>query len=168
MITAQAANYAKVLFSLGLQEECIENTREILLESRELVEALKNPNIKKKEKESVINRIFNKEISGFLKVLSLHQQIGIVSMIFQAYDALALENKSLLKAELFYVTQPDAEEINQIEDMLCRKYKKTRVIMKLEEDPALIGGFVLMVANTEYDKSIKGTLEELQKALVRR
>ncbi|MFU0828355.1 MAG: hypothetical protein ACFWTJ_12655 [Lachnoclostridium sp.] len=40
--------------------------------------------------------------------------------------------------------------------------------MELKEDPSLIGGFVLKVGNTEYDKSIKGTLDELQKTLVRR
>ena len=167
MITSQAANYAKVLFSLGLQEEVIKGAKEVL-SNKELMEALDNPSIKRLEKEAVIDRIFDKEIRGFIKVLNLHGQIGSAAEVFQEYDAMVLESKHIIKAQLSYVTKPKETEIQQIKDMLCNKYRKTGVIMELKEDPALIGGFVLSVGNTEYDKSIKGTLEELQKTLVRR
>ena len=167
MITSQAANYAKVLFSLGLQEEVIKGAKEVL-SNKELMEALENPSIKRLEKEAVIDRIFDKEICSFIKVLNLHGQIGAAAEVFQEYDAMVLESNHIIKAQLSYVTKPKETEIQQIKDMLCNKYRKTGVIMELKEDPALIGGFVLSVGNTEYDKSIKGTLEELQKTLVRR
>ncbi len=168
MITSQAANYAKVLFSLGLQEEVIKKSKEVLSQNKELMEALENPSIKRLEKEAVIDRIFDKEIRSFIKVLNLHGQIGAAAEVFQEYDAMVLESNHIIKAQLSYVAKPEETEIQQIKDMLCNKYRKTGVIMELKEDPALIGGFVLTVGNTEYDKSIKGTLEELQKTLVRR
>ena len=62
----------------------------------------------------------------------------------------------------------DNEDIEQVKEMICKKYNKAGVELDLIEDPSLIGGMVLKVNDTEYDKSIKGTLDEMQKSLVRR
>ncbi len=139
-----------------------------LSENSELVKALDNPIIMKQEKETVIDHIFEKDIQSFIKVLCLNQCIGIIDKIFEAYEKIVLDSKNIIKAKLSYVTRPDETELEQIKDMLCRKYEKTGVILELEEDTSLIGGFVLSVDNVDYDKSIKGTIEELQKTLVRR
>jgi len=168
MITSQAANYAKVLYSLGIGEESVHRAEQILTENRELVNALGNPIIKKQEKEAVVNDIFSNDIRGFINVLCNNQCIGIFDKIFEAYETIILDSKNLITAKLSYVTRPDDAEIKQIKDMVCNKYKKAGVILTLEEDTSLIGGFVLAVGDMEYDKSIKGTLSELQKALVRR
>ena len=37
--------------------------------------------------------------------------------------------------------------------------------MRLEEDPTLLGGFVLYVGNTRYDNSLKTRLAGLQSSL---
>lgn len=168
MITSQAANYAKVLYSLGIDEESVRRAEQILTEHRELVNALENPVINKQEKEAVVKDIFSNDILGFINVLCNNRCIGIFDKIFKAYETIILDSKNLITAKLSYVTRPDDEEISQIKDMVCSKYKKAGVILTLEEDTSLIGGFVLTVGDTEYDKSIKGTLSELQKALVRR
>jgi F-type H+-transporting ATPase subunit delta len=168
MTTLQTANFAKALFSLELPEEVVEKTKKILKDNKIITEVLENPSINRQQKEAVIDRIFDREICGFVKVLNLHGLLGYADEIFQEYDSMILERKNLLKATLFYVTKPDDDQLEQFKDVLCKKYKKTGVIMELKEDPSLIGGFVLKVGNTEYDKSIKGTLDELQKTLVRR
>ena len=167
-MTSKAANYAKVLFSLGLKEETVQQTKQIFSESFELIDALDNPIIKEKDKEAVIERIFEKDIRSFLKVLCSNQCIGILDKIFEAYETLVLDSKNIIAAKLSYVTRPDDAELEQIKDMLCDKYRKTGVILDLEEDTSLIGGYVLTVGDMEYDKSIRGTLSEMQKALVRR
>lgn len=168
MTTLQTANFAKALFSLELPEEVVEKTKKILKDNKIITEVLENPSINRQQKEAVIDRIFDREICGFVKVLNLHGLLGYADEIFQEYDSMILERKNLLKATLFYVTKPDDDQLEQFKDVLCKKYKKTGVIMELKEDPSLIGGFVLKVGNTEYDKSIKETLDELQKTLVRR
>ena len=168
MMTTQASNYAKVLFSLGLKEDTIQQTKQIFLRNRELIDALNNPIIKKQDKEAVIDHIFDTEIRSFLKVLCSNQCIGIIGKIFEAYETLVLGSQDIITAKLSYVTRPDETELEQIKDMLCRKYKKTGVILDLEEDTSLIGGYLLTVGDMEFDKSIRGTLSEMQKALVRR
>ncbi len=168
MITSRAANYAKVLFSLGLPEDSIQKAEQILEENNDLVEALDNPVVKQQEKEAVIDDIFEKDIRSFIKLLCKNQCIGNIDRIFEAYESIDLDSRNIIKAKLSYVTRPDDTELEQIKDMMRNKYKKTGVILELQEDTSLMGGFVLSVGDTEYDKSMKGTLLELQKILARR
>lgn len=168
MMTQQAANYAQVLFSLGLNEESIENAKQLLLNNRELLDALDSPIIKLTEKEAVIDDIFTYEIRNFIKVLCANQNIRLIEKIFEEYENLVLYSKNIIKAQLTYVIRPDETELEKIKEMICNKYKKAGVSLKLQEDASLIGGYLLTVGNTVYDKSIKGTLLELQMALARR
>lgn len=168
MISQRAYNYARILYSLKLQEEIITVTKVLLMESSEVMDTLENPVIKKQEKEAVIDKLFHKDISSFLKVLCENKAISLFLQISDAYDEMVLEQKNVLKAKLSYVVKPDENELGQIKNMLIEKYKKAGVFLELEEDASLIGGYVLYVKDTEYDKSIKGTLSEMQKTLIRR
>lgn len=168
MISQRAANYAKVLYSLNISEESIVHTKELLTKQTELLDTLENPVIKDKEKNSVIDQLFHKEIAVFLKVLCENKAIGIFHDIFEAYEEIVLDSKNMLKAKLAYAEKPDDAAIEQIKRMLCDKYKKTDVILEQEQDATLIGGYVLYVGDMEYNKSIKGTLSEMQKSLIGR
>jgi len=168
MITQQSKNYAKILDSLHIKEDIAVRTNDLLHNSNELVEALENPAISMKEKEAVIDKLFDKEITSFLKVLTNNNAIGSFTEIMNSYEELLLDHQNILKAKLTYTVKPDESQIEDIKNMLCEKYHKSGVYLELEEDPSLIGGFVLYTGNTEYDKSIKGALSELQKTLIRR
>lgn len=165
MINLRAENYAKILFSMNLNKEIINDAKN-LLNCKELMDVLDNPVIKENEKEAVIERLFNKEITDYIKVLCRNASIGLFPMIMEAYEDILLENQNILKAKLKYVIKPDEEQLGQIKNMLCNKYKKKGVSLELEEDASLIGGYVLYVGNTEYDKSMKGALSQMQKTLV--
>lgn len=164
----QAENYAKVLFELKISEESIHHAKTILASSRELTEALKNPEVKKLEKHKIIDAIFPAETTGFLKVLCDHGSFGMIGQIFDAFDALILKDRKSLKAVFYYVTKPEENQLERIRTMLCNKYQVKEVLLELKEDPSLIGGFILTVGNTVYDKSIRGALEGLYNSLVKR
>ena len=134
MMTVKAANYAKVLFSLNLDEACVRTSLWTIIYSQELLAALENPIISKKNKEAVIDRIFDKEICAFLKVLCANKSIGLASSILESYEEMILNKNNKLEAKLSYVTEPDNEEIEQIKTMLCNKYGKAGVKLELEED----------------------------------
>lgn len=165
-MTQHAMNYAKALFDKNISNECIEHTKEMISSSSELLEALSNPAVKKVEKHNVIDKLFDQEIRGFLKVLCDYNAIGILNQILKSYDDYVLASKNIVKATLTYVIKPDDNQIEQIKEMVCKKYNKTSVLLELKEDSSLLGGFILTVGNTQYDKSVKGTLANLQKTLV--
>lgn len=168
MISQRAVNYAKVLFSMELGEKCITSTGRLLLNCSELMEVLNNPVIRKHEKASVIDALFDKEITGFLKVLCDNNMIGTFHEISDAYEILLNSYKNRMKAKLSYAVEPDQVQLEQIKFMLCDKYNVTEVVLELEKDDSLIGGLVLHVKDTEFDKSIKGALSEMQKTLMKR
>lgn len=168
MISQGALNYAKILYSLGLKEKSVDQTKKLLLNCKELMEALENPVITIKEKASVIDALFDAEISAFMKVLCENDVIGNFAEIMEAYEEIVLEHKNMIKVELSYAVKPDEEQLNQITRMLCEKYNKAEVILETREDTSLIGGYVLRVKDTEYNKSIKGALSNMQKTLTGR
>lgn len=168
MISQRALNYAKIVFSMELQENSINAAKNLLFNNKDLSDALKNPVIKMQEKAAIIDKLFDKEISNFIKVLCENNAISLYAEIVDAYDELVLNRNNMIKAKLSYAMKPDEAELDQIKKMICDKYKKTGVFLELEEDASLIGGFVLYVTDMEYDKSIKGTLSEMQKTLIRR
>lgn len=164
----QAENYAKALFELKTSEEIMKHTKSILASSRELTDALKNPEVTKAEKHKVIDAVFPTDTTGFLKVLCDHGSFGMIEQIFDAYEALVLKDRKYLKVVFYYVTKPEEDQLVRIRTMLCKKYQVKEVLLELKEDPSLIGGFILAVGNTVYDKSIRGALAGLYASLVKR
>jgi F-type H+-transporting ATPase subunit delta len=165
-MTQHAINYAKVLFDLYIPEESIHNMAQLVLGNRELIEALSNPAIKKNEKGNVIDVVFDEEVRSFLKVLCDNECFEIIDEILEAYNAILLDSKNIIKATITFVTRPDDDQLEKIKEMVCKKYNKSGVLLELKEDSSLLGGFILSVGDMVYDKSILGTLSNLHKTLV--
>lgn len=165
-MTQRVINYAKALFDLSISEECVQRTKDIICLNSELFDALSNPAVKKSEKHAVIEAIFDKEVRSFLKVLCDNDCFDMINAIFSQYELNVMNSKNIIKAKLTFVTEPDQSEIEKIKQFVCNKYKKAEVYLELKEDASLLGGFILSVNGTEYDKSIQGTLSSLRKNLV--
>ena len=84
---SQAAfRYAEVLWSLGLADEVIEETKQIFAETPEISSVLVNPVIPREEKHALTDRIFAEEIRSFLNVVTDHDKTEILDEIFRAYE----------------------------------------------------------------------------------
>jgi F-type H+-transporting ATPase subunit delta len=162
-----ATNYAKALFELNVSETAVKNARDIL-QNKELMDALSNPVVLKSEKHIIIDSVFEKDIKNFLKVICDNDNIGLIGQIFDIYEDMVLESMGIIRATLTYVTKPDVDQIEKVKEYVCSKYDKKGVVLEFKEDTSLLGGFVLTVGDVEYDKSIKGTLSDMHKALLRR
>ena len=64
-----AIRYAHVLSELGISGAAVEETEEILEQTKELKEILEHPVITKENKHDIIDRIFPEEMKNFLKVV---------------------------------------------------------------------------------------------------
>ena len=149
-MTQTASNYGTVLFELGVKKEIVEKTKEIFSLTEELPK---------------IEDIFPEEIRNFLKVVSDHQEMDLMDDIFVAYKKAYDENHGILCAEMSYVMEPDAKQVEQMKAYLANKYGKQMVELSMVEDKSLIGGFVLRVGDKEEDYSMKGRLDRLEKRL---
>ena len=167
-MTQAANNYGQVLYELKVPKEIVEEAEVLFREVPQLKEALVSPVVKKSDKNRVIDRVFPAELRNFLKVLCGHQDLGEVEDVFEAYHAYACEQEGSLRATLYYVTEPDAEQLKKIKQMLMKKYQKQDVELRLVKDSSLGGGFVIRTGDMETDWSIKGRMKQLEQILMRR
>ena len=102
-------------------------------------------------------------VQSFFKVVTDNGEADSIFEIFASYDELVLRKNKVVKAVFAYVTKPDDRKIEDIKNMICRKYHKTGVNLQLKEDPSLIGGFILTVGDDVYDRSVKASNYKITK-----
>lgn len=163
-----AINYGQVLYELSIPEAAIEEAALVLKTVPELNRALYSPVVAKSSKHRIIDRVFPKEIRSFLKVLVDRRDIGLAEQIFEAWRSRVCEQKGILEASLYYATEPEEEQLREIKKTLMNKYRKKDIMLRLIEDPGLIGGFIIRVGDVETDWSLKGRLRELEQKIMRR
>ena len=81
---------------------------------------------------------------------------------FDAYDDEVLKSKNILKAELYCVCPPEKAQTDKIKETLKKKYGVSDVLLEVNTDEALMGGYRLEVNGVEYDKSVQGMIKALQ------
>lgn len=167
-MTQIAINYAKVLYELKISSEAIEEAEKSFVAVPKLKDSLASPVVSNKKKHNIIEKVFPKEIQNFLKVLCDYQSMEVIDEIFAAYKKYYNEQNDILAAKLIYVTAPDEAQLDNIKTLLIKKYNKKSIELSLEENPDIMGGFILETGNIEIDWSTRGRLNQLQQRLVRR
>lgn len=161
-MTVVADNYAKVLMDMDIAGEDIETMRALLKDQR-VFEALGNPFIDRHSKNRVIDQLFPAAVCNFVKVMSDNGDIALVDEMFQAYDQLMLNRKNMVQATFTYVTKPDDAQVEKLKQLICKQYGKDGVELTLQEDPSLVGGFILSVGDSVLDKSIRTAILKMQR-----
>ena len=142
----------RVLFELSPKAESVKASRELFESCDELKDALASPAVEIKEKEKVIDRLFPEDMRNFLKVMCQWGHMDNIMDIFDAYDEEVLKSKNILKAELYCVCPPEKAQTDKIKETLKKKYGVSDVLLEVNTDEALMGGYRLEVNGVEYDK----------------
>lgn len=161
-MTGVADNYAKVLMDMNIAPEKVDDMR-ALLTNEMVYEALANPFVSRPNKHSVIEKLFPEAVWNFVKVMSDNGDIVLAEDMFQTYDQLALDAKNVARATFTYVTKPDDAQVEKLKKLICRQYGKDGVELTLQEDPSLVGGFILAVGDNVLDKSIRTAILKMQR-----
>lgn len=137
--------------------------------SPQLRSVLATPAISAQRKRSVIKDIAGKTgvatvIRNFVLVLSDHHRIAGLPEIVDAFEG-ALDNRlGLVRAEVraaFPLTEQQQSELTQQLSTLAG----TDVRVKVDIDPALIGGVSVRLGSKVFDGSVRGQLAELRERL---
>ena len=157
--------YGQVLFELGMKKESLQKAQDMLHENKELLRALENPMITKKEKENVVDKLFSDDLKSFLKIVCDNDDIDCFDEAVEYYDELKRKTDKIIKAEFDYVTMPKDEQLERIKQYLMKQYQADEVDLTLKEDKDLIGGFMLKVGDHVYVTSLSGKMRKLQQKL---
>lgn len=163
-----SVNYAHVLSELAVPIDDLKKTEKLLREVPVLKEALKNPLVSMAEKERIVDRVFSETVRNFLKAACLHERTEQIEEIVECYEEYIRGQNGILSVRLLCVTLPSEAQLQGIKKFLCRKYGKKDVFFEIEKDSSLLGGFILKAGDFEYDYSLKGRMEGLQRQLTRR
>ena len=69
---------------------------------------------------------------------------------------------------LEYVTPLTEAQLAAMKKMICAKTGEPEVQLELKQNPALLGGFVLHIGDDEYDRSMRASIRNMRKSLIRR
>ncbi len=163
-----AKRYARALFALKQDRAGLAAGVKLVTDRPELYSALCNPTVSAADKVRLVDTVLigvDEVFLHFFKLLCQNARMPQLPEIAREYDTLCLEREGGIRARLCYAVKPTEAGLERIKQAVCKKYHKTSVAMRLEEDPTLLGGFVLYVGNTRYDNSLKTRLAGLQSNL---
>lgn len=164
--------YARALFEVLRDEGGLKADVEQLTGSKELWNALTNPCVRVKEKEALLEQLevgnSSPALRNFYRVLCRRERLGLLPGILAQYHALCLEAENAAEGELRCARPMAREETERLSRALCRIHGKSRIDLRVEVDPSLLGGFVLKLGDVTYDKSVRGMLNGLRRSLKER
>ena len=160
------SEYAKTMRKLGIAENIVFRTEDILKSVPQIQEDFENPTVALEKKHHVIDMVFPSEIRDFLKLLCDNGDMQYWGEILKERRNTATEKKDGFSVKLRYVTAPDAAQLKGIQAFVQKQYKDSgEISFEMEEDASIGGGFILEAGNEVYDWSTKGRLQQFQEKL---
>lgn len=158
------ANYAKALYELAEEENIcdlitneIDEIRDILEETPDLIRILDCPGIDLKERQNIISDCFSgchKYILNLLYILTEKHSVYLFFSLADAYKK-ASGTEHITAVTAVSMTK---KEIKKLELALKKRYKKFH--LENEVNPSILGGIILKFPDSQIDASIKGNLEK--------
>lgn len=167
--------YAYALFEAGLElnklrefKEDFSSVTDILSKEKELNKILSHPKISKDEKKELLNTIFgnkiNKEVLNFLFILVDKRREDAIMEINKEFKKLYNEHENIVEVTAITSVQMDNKSKNKLKITLENKLnKRVQLINIVDKD--IIGGVLLNIGNKVIDGTVKGQLEEIEKAM---
>ena len=157
------SEYAKTIRKLGISENILLRTDDILKSVPQIQEEFENPAVALEKKHHVIDMVFPSEIRDFLKLLCDNGDMKHWGEILKARQNTVTEKKDGFLVRLRYVTKPDEAQLRGIQAFVQKHYQDSgEISFEMEEDASIGGGFILEAGNEVYDWSTKGRLQQFQ------
>ena len=168
MTNAAAVSYAAVLLDLDVAPEMVAEAEQTFRTYPQLTDVLSNPTISEAEKFAVIDRLFPQPLQHYLHVVCRNERMDSILEIFSEYHSMERQRRHCAHAVLEYVTPLTDAQLSAMKKMVCAKTGNPEVQLELRRNPALLGGFLLQIGDDTYDRSVRRTIRDLQKSLIRR
>ena len=171
-----ASPYARALFDFSVEKNIMhqitadfQNLDVFLNETSELTDYLNNPVVKEEAKRKILEKTvksqINTETFKFLMVLVERGRINLLRAVINNYLELVYQTASIKMIEV----STASAFTNTQKDTLIEKLKELtnarEIRLVINEDPSLIGGFLIKTESKVIDFTIKNQLQQLAKHL---
>ena len=168
--------YAKALILIGQEDGRaeqynaeLESVVGLFNSQKDFETALTNPLYNKNDRKRVLQAVLTATdlsviMKSFLNLLFDKGRIGFLREIASYYKDLADELKGVVKASIVSATALSSDAVAKIKEALSKKVGKN-IVLKVEQDPSLIGGVVTKIGDLVLDGSVKTQLMNLRETL---
>lgn len=136
------------------------------------MEALVSPAVRLEEKQAVLHRLpfasCPDRLMHFYELLAKKGRFALLADIVSEYHLLTLAAANQTVCVMRCAQMPDEAMVVDIAKAMCRRHGRAGVEMQVIVDPSLVGGFVLEIDGTTYNKSVSGQLHRLARRLQER
>ena len=166
-MTQTVIDYAKEMKRLSVSPEDVKQTVELLEALPQVKVDFENSTVELEKKIHLIEMIFPKQIRDFLELLCDHHDFNLFSEIVEAYneELRKVENNPNLAVQISYVVPPTEDQLNKMKEFLKEKCHADALDVTLKEDKSLLGGFIIRAGNEEYDWSMRGRLQQIERTM---
>ena len=152
-------------------DEDMVSLQESLDASRELDQFFRSPLISREKKDAVIGKLFDGKVDDLIvRLMRLLVQKGredILPAVIRQYADLRDERLGLVEAQVKTAMPMEYDETEDLRKALEAKTGK-KVRLRIEVEPALVGGVVVRIGDRVYDGSVQHQLETLREQLEER
>lgn len=168
--------YARALFDFSVEKNIMhqitadfQNLDAFFSETSELTEYLNNPVVKQEAKRDILAKLLKSQINTetfkFLMILIERDRINLLRGAISHYLELVYKTASIKMIEV----STASNFTNAQKKMLTQKLKELtnarEIRLIINEDPSLIGGFLIKTESKIIDFTIKNQLQQLAKHL---
>ena len=168
-----ASRYVKSLLNLAVEKGALEQVHsdmiafdKVLSENRALLTALRSPIIKHYKKKNILEALFRGRFNdltlSFFRIITEKNREGLLPLIAKEFHHAYNEHQGVGRASVVTAVPLDSELREELIAVAKKVVGKTKVELKEEVDPTIIGGFILNAGSQQIDSSIKHKLKILQ------
>ena len=168
--------YAKALFLLSIEKDILETVqkdilfvRQAISDNPELAQYLDSPIVRPSQKSNLIQKLFQNKVSEityhFLQLLIQNKRENYLDGIIRHFLVMYSDHKGIKTAFITTAIPMDVVLRKHVIDLIGSKFK-TEVELTIQEDPSIIGGFILRVGDQQYDASVATGLKRIKNALL--
>lgn len=167
--------YARALFEMAQAEGVVSRVEEELFRLRELLKAnpellqfLKDPNVKPEGKRQALGDLFQGRVHPLVlsTLISLSDQdrAGRVLHVIEDFSTIAAAARQTITGEVTVVVTLDDATLGRMATELSRiTGKNVKLLQKI--DPAILGGAIITVGEQIIDGSLRRKLDQLKDKL---
>ncbi len=140
-----------------------------VMASEEMLKVVSNPKVNKDKLAELVIDICkghtDSEGVNFLKLLLQNNRLSLLPFIAGQFEALKAEDEGYVDVEVISAYAFTKEAKQKFSATLEKKFDK-KIHMNVTVDKSLIGGVLVRAGDRVIDGSVRGQLQQLQKALL--
>lgn len=137
----------------------------LLKKDTTLIDFIKNPSIKRKDKVEAFKTIgskvnLNPATGNLLILLAENSRLSKLNIIINLYKLLMAANRGEVICEVITANPLDADTKTKLESTLKRLLKKGQtILLTTKVDPSIIGGMIVSVGDKYIDMSVASKIK---------